>query len=134
MAQTLRRSPSPSQIQPSRARLALIALTVGVVPSIPNQRGVNPKPTWRQTQAGVRQTQIHANFFQQLPIAVLSLFKGLAAIARGIWRSPLRPPAHFAENTYGSSFVQAKSFSSPFTSPRGAPPLARLRFLTNASI
>jgi hypothetical protein len=45
--------PEPNSIQPSRARPALIALTVGVVPSIPNQRGVNPKRTWRQTQAGV---------------------------------------------------------------------------------
>jgi hypothetical protein len=51
--------------------MALITLTVGMVPSIPNRRsepqadvaptpngrGANPKPTWRQTQ-------IHANYFQ----------------------------------------------------------------------
>ena len=32
---------------------ALIALTVGMVASIPDQRGASPKPTWREPQAGV---------------------------------------------------------------------------------
>ena len=55
MAQTLRQSPIPSRTQFGRAGPGplFIALTVGVVASIPNERGVNPKRTWRQTQAGV---------------------------------------------------------------------------------
>jgi hypothetical protein len=63
------------------------ALSAGMIPSIPSRRSANPKRTWRQTQ-------IHANFFQEPPIAVLSLFSGLAALARGLRPSPLAAPAH----------------------------------------
>jgi hypothetical protein len=41
----------------------------------PNGRGAKPQREWRQTQ-------IHANSRQELPIAVLSLFNGLAGLAR----------------------------------------------------
>jgi hypothetical protein len=49
-----------------------------------------------------------------LPIAVLSLFKGLAAIARGAWHSPLAPLTIFTENTYNGSFIQDNFSPDPF--------------------
>jgi hypothetical protein len=70
----------------SRARRGAIQADVApilarVAPN-PSRRGAKPKPTWRPTQ-------ILTNFFQQPPIAFLSLFKRLAALARGV--RPCRP-------------------------------------------
>jgi hypothetical protein len=42
-------------------------------------RGADLNPEWRQTKRERRPPQIHANSRQDLPIAVSSVFKGLAA-------------------------------------------------------
>jgi hypothetical protein len=72
---------------------------------------VDPKPARRQPQADVPPTQIYANFFQWLPIAVLSLFKHLTALARCMMHSPL-PPAAIFLTTCVMRFIQAKSLQS----------------------
>ena len=71
--------------------------------------GANSKRTWRQTQ-------IHANFSQSLPIAVLSLFKGLPTLQERF--RPLPPPAHLRVNTYDGRFIQ-KALQTP-PNPRRA--------------
>jgi hypothetical protein len=104
--------------------MALIALTVGMVPSIPSGSGAKPKREWRQSQ-------IHANFFKYPPIAVLSLFNGLAALARGIEASGIRS---FHRKHMPQQFCLTNFSPRPFALSRGAPPMARLRFLTSWSI
>jgi hypothetical protein len=102
--------------------MALIALTVGMVPSIPSGSGAKPKREWRQSQ-------IHANFFKYPPIAVLSLFKGLAALSQEA--SGIRP---FHRKHMPQQFCLTNFSPRPFALSRGAPPMARLRFLTSWSI
>jgi hypothetical protein len=65
----------------------------------PSGRGADAKPTRRRSH-------IHANFLQDLPLAVLSLFKGLADLARDIRRSP--PPDPSATKRMRQPIVAAK--------------------------
>ena len=124
--------PELNSAEPGQARSYRVDCWRGPVDPKPTRR--QPQTDVRQTQAGVRQTQIHANFFQQLPIAVLSLFKGLAAIARGTGVRPCGPLL-ISQKTHMAAVLFRPNLSPrPFASPRGAPPLARLRFLTSASI
>src|SRR3984885_2724290 len=75
-----------------KSRTALIALTVGMVPSIPSRRGANPKRTWRQTQADVAP---NPNLCQLFPIAAHCRFEPFQALGRSCKRhSPLAAPAH----------------------------------------
>jgi hypothetical protein len=69
--------------------MALIALTVGMVPSIPNRRGASPKPTWRQTQAGVAP---NPNPCQLFPIAAHCRFEPFQGLARSRKRRPAFAP------------------------------------------
>jgi hypothetical protein len=71
-----------------------------MVPSIPSGSGAKPKREWRQSQ-------IHANFLKYPPIAVLSLFNGLAALARGIRHSPI------SQKTHAAAVLSNQFFSSP---------------------
>jgi hypothetical protein len=75
------------------------ASRAGAAPT-PKGRGAKPKRTWRRTQ-------IHANSRQELPIAVLSLFKGLAGLARGA--QPGRSVAPRAGRLRGPSEILPKA-------------------------
>jgi hypothetical protein len=93
--------------------LALIALTVGMVPSIPNGRGASPKRTWRQTQAGAAP---NSNPCQLPPIAAHCRFEPFQGLghpsqeASGI--RPLPPPVHFTK-THTVAVLFKTIFSSP---------------------
>jgi hypothetical protein len=104
---------------------ALIALTVGTVPSIPNGHGANPKPTWRQPQADVAP---NPNPCQLFPIAAHCRFEPF----QGLGRSRKRRPA-FALAALPMSHkthTEKVYFKANFSSPRPFA-LARLRFLTS---
>jgi hypothetical protein len=93
-----------------QTKMALIALTAWRGPVDPKTARREPKPTWRQTQ-------IHANFLEEPPIAVLSLFKRLAAFA-------------LSQTAFASCRSQGKHIRRRFCSSQ----LTRLTFLTKAAI
>jgi hypothetical protein len=58
----------------------------------------------------------------------LSLFKGLAVIARGIRHSPLPAPCHLRENTYGTRLFKNQFLLAlfSFVAKRASPALPSL--------
>src|SRR5580658_829027 len=74
--------------EPNRAK-ALIALTCGMLPSIPNRRGASPKPTWRQTQADVAP---NPNLCQLFPIATHCRFEPFQGLGLDRKRRPAFAP------------------------------------------